>query len=146
MNPVKIPFPEREMVRPVCRPGEVMRGMKGEESWSEQTGGCRWFLGRSCAHRAEWQFYSTRKIVNLRKTFYFQNPTSKTFFYYSSTHNKFNNCVRLSSTHITLQQQKITKDIKVIFIYMFFLHSGMFPGFLKWKGTRVTYYNVKNCA
>lgn len=25
LNPVKIPFPEREMVRPVCRPGEVMR-------------------------------------------------------------------------------------------------------------------------
>lgn len=119
MNPVKIPFPEREMVRPVCGPGEVMRRVKGEESWSEQTGGCRWFLGRSCAHRAEWQFYSTRKIVNLMKTFYFQNPTSKTFFFYS-THNKFNNCVQLSSTHITLQQQKITKDIKVIFIYMFF--------------------------
>lgn len=36
MNPVKIPFPEREIVRPVCRPGEVMRG---EESWSEQTVG-----------------------------------------------------------------------------------------------------------
>lgn len=40
LNPVEIPFPESEAVRPVCRPGKVTR-----LKLSAQTVGCRWEFG-----------------------------------------------------------------------------------------------------